>query len=135
MVILNIEMPNSCVDCPCAADETFYCNAENREFNEKLLIDIFKHRIKYPEWCPMHPYEDDTDDRKQKGSVFMLEWNTLEMNAPTQDLPELGVDVLCIGPRGKYFVAKIEEVNGGYLWFDSYGSTKIVTAWAYIDPY
>ena len=58
MIIIDIEMPDSCSTCPLQHDEFEYCKVDK---DERVVYQYYN---KKPEWCPLiHQMEEYLNDR------------------------------------------------------------------------
>lgn len=63
VMIKGIEMPKSCVDCPCELNP-FFCKACCKFITDKTGVRISKGEIKIgrPDWCPLVEVKDTKED-------------------------------------------------------------------------
>lgn len=54
-IILDIDMPDCCADCPCCDMEMVECKVSN----EELTDGIFEPYAQRPSWCPLKEVKDD----------------------------------------------------------------------------
>ena len=87
MILIDIEMPENCTECPCLNDEYFHCQIGWRSCKDDNVI---KHR---PDWCPLQelPQHGDLIDRDKLMPIEIMKgmedtkavwWSDIE-SAPT----------------------------------------------------
>ena len=65
VLIKGIEMPKSCVDCPCSLN-MFFCRAwDGRPVTDRTCIKLNDDgiTIKRPNWCPLVEVPDEEDKK------------------------------------------------------------------------